>query len=148
MEADGGGLAAGESLWDHVWAAGVATRKLPATLSLDGLKPWPSIPELQSTSGIGTYVTDFNLPTTWARDGDAILNLGELFDSFTLSINGTQVSIDQLSAEGEVGQYLNAGRNIIAVRVATTLNNRLAKIDDSAAKRGLVQPYGLVGLLS
>jgi hypothetical protein len=29
--------------------------------------------------------------------------------------------------------------------VATTLNNRLAKIDASVAKRGLVQPNGLVG---
>ena len=31
------------------------------------------------------------------------------------------------------------------VRVATTLNNRLAKIDEEVANRGLVQPYGLVG---
>ena len=53
--------------------------------------------------------------------------------------------MDQLSAEAEVGRYLTTGRNTIAVRVATTLNNRLASIDDSTAKRGLVQHYGLLG---
>jgi hypothetical protein len=31
------------------------------------------------------------------------------------------------------------------VRVATTLNNRLAVIDEDVRKRGLVQPYGLAG---
>jgi hypothetical protein len=121
------------------------TEKSPSTLNLDGLKPWPSIPELQFTSGIGTYVTDFDVPATWAEDDGAMLSLGEVFDSFTLTINGIPVLIDQLSAEVEIGQYLKAGRSTIAVRVATTLNNRLAKIDDTVSKRGLVQPYGLVG---
>ena len=55
------------------------------------------------------------------------------------------VVIDQLSAEADLGPYLKAGRNTIAVRVATTLNNSLAKLDDDVATRGLVQPYGLVG---
>ena len=128
-----------------VGTAAVETRKSPVTVELDGLKPWPEIPALEHVSGIGTYVTTFNLPAGWtARDG-ATLNLGEVFDSFTLTVNGRLVPVDQLSAEAEVGRYLSAGRNTIAVRVATTLNNRLASLDDSVAKRGLVQPYGLVG---
>jgi hypothetical protein len=126
-------------------AAAVETQKTPVTVELDGLKAWPEIPRLQHASGIGTYVTTFDLPAGWtARDG-ATLSLGEVFDSFTLRVNGKLVPIDQLSAEAEVGRYLTAGRNTIAVRVATTLNNRLAQIDDSVAKRGLVQHYGLVG---
>ena len=48
-----------------------------------------------------------------------------------------------MGAEGR--ERLPAGRNTITVRVATTLNNRLARIDDDVANRGLVQPYGLVG---
>ena len=74
-----------------------------------------------------------------------MLSLGEVFDSFTLTVNNQAVPIDQISAEADVGPYLKAGRNTIAVRVATTLNNRLAKLDDDVANRGLVQPYGLVG---
>ena len=60
-------------------------------------------------------------------------------------MNGRTIPIDQISAEGDIGPYLKAGPNTIAVRVATTLNNRLAKIDEDVANRGLVQPYGLVG---
>ena len=60
-------------------------------------------------------------------------------------VNGRTIPIDQISAEVDIGPYLKAGQNSIAVRVATTLNNRLARIDDDVATRGVVQPYGLVG---
>jgi hypothetical protein len=126
-------------------AAATETSKTPATLDLHGLKPWPEIPELQNTSGIGTYSTTFDLPSGWTDADGAWLSLGEVFDSFTLTVNGKAVPIDQLSAEADVGPYLKAGPNTIAVRIATTLNNRLAKIDDDVARRGLAQPYGLVG---
>jgi hypothetical protein len=125
--------------------AATETRNFPMTIDLDGLKPWPAIPELQYASGIGTYVTEFDLPAEEAKRDGAILSLGEVFDSFTLTINGKPVPINQLSATAEVGEYLTPGRNTVVVRVATTLNNRMAKIDDTVAKRGLVQPYGLVG---
>ena len=78
-------------------------------------------------------------------DKSARLSLGEVFDTFTVTINDELVSIDQISAEGDIGAYLKAGRNTIAVRVATTLNNRLVKLDEDVAKRGITQPYGLVG---
>jgi hypothetical protein len=74
-----------------------------------------------------------------------MLSLGEVFDTFTLTVNGRMISIDQIGAESDIGAYLKAGRNTIEVRVATTLNNQLAKIDSDVANRGLVQPYGLVG---
>ncbi len=114
-------------------------------LDLDGLKPWPEIPELQNASGLGTYATTFELPAIWTAKNGAMLSLGEVFDTFTLTVNGRAVPIDQLSAESEIGPYLRAGLNRIEVRVATTLNNRLARIDSDVAKRGLAQPYGLVG---
>jgi hypothetical protein len=130
---------------ETVGVAAAETRKTPLTVQLDGLKPWPEIPALQIVSGVGTYVTRFNLPAKWKAGDGATLSLGEVFDSFTLTVNGKLVPVDQLSAEAEVGPYLVPGRNTITVRVATTLNNRLAKIDASVAKRGLVQPNGLVG---
>ena len=73
------------------------------------------------------------------------MSLGEVFDTFTVTVNGRTAPIDQIGGEGDIGPYLKAGRNSIVVRVATTLNNRLARIDDDVANRGLVQPYGLVG---
>ena len=130
---------------DTVGVAAAQTRKIPVTVLLEGLKPWPEIAALEHASGIGTYETSFNLPASWKTGDGALLSLGEVFDSFTLTVNGKAVPIDQLSAEAEVGPYLTAGKNSIAVRVATTLNNRLTQLDAGVAKRGLVQPYGLVG---
>jgi len=130
---------------DTTGPAAAETRKIPVTVELDGLKPWPRVPALEHASGIGAYVTSFELPSGWTAGDGATLSLGEVFDSFTLTVNGKPVPVDQLSAEAEVGPYLTAGKNTIAIRVATTLNNRLAKLDDGVAKRGLVQPYGLVG---
>ena len=37
------------------------------------------------------------------------------------------------------------GRNTLTVRVATTLNNRLANIDRDVEARAIVQRYGLIG---
>jgi hypothetical protein len=121
------------------------TRKAAVELDLQGLKAWPEIPALQNASGIGTYTTTVDLPAGWTSAHGAVLSLGEVFDTFTLTVNGKGVPIDQISAEADLGPYLKAGRNTIAVRVATTLNNRLAKLDAAVAARGLVQPYGLVG---
>ena len=102
-------------------------------------------PGLAECIRLGTYTTTFELPATWAATNGAMLSLGEVFDTFTVLVNGRTIPIDQISAESDIGPYLKAGRNTIVVRVATTLNNRLAKIDDDVANRGLVQPYGLVG---
>ncbi|SPE38439.1 Secreted protein (fragment) [Candidatus Sulfopaludibacter sp. SbA6] len=125
--------------------AAAETRKAKAELDLKELKPWPEIPALRNVSGLGTYTTRVDLPAKWTAANGARLSLGEVFDTFTLTVNGRAVPIDQLAAEGDIGPYLKAGRNTIAVRVATTLNNRLAEIDDDVANRGLAQPYGLVG---
>ena len=96
-------------------------------------------------SGLGTYTSGFDLPAGWTAANGANLRLGEVFDTFTVSVNGQAVSFDPISAEGDIGPYLKAGRNTITVRVATTLNNRLAKLDEDVANRGLSQPYGLIG---
>ena len=146
MASLGRGLAARESVRDHLRTRCGAKRERRASKSIwTALKPWPEIPALQNASGLGTYTTTFDLPAAWSTANGAMLSLGEVFDTFTLTVNNRAVPIDQISAEADVGPYLKAGSNTIAVRVATTLNNRLAKIDDDVANRGLVQPYGLVG---
>ena len=121
------------------------TRKDRVDLDLDDLEPWPEIPALQNASGLGTYTTAFELPGSWTAANGAILSLGEVFDTFTVTVNGRTIPINQISAEGDIGPYLKSGWNALLVRVATTLNNRLARIDDDVANRGLVQPYGLIG---
>jgi hypothetical protein len=121
------------------------TKKEHVEADLDGLKPWPEIAALRSASGLGTYATTFDLPGSWNAANGAKLSLCEVFDTFTVTVNGQRVSIDQIGAEGDISAYLKPGRNSLIVRVATTLNNRLASIDEEVRNRGLIQPYGLVG---
>jgi hypothetical protein len=121
------------------------TTKSTVQVDIDALKPWPQIAAIKDASGVGTYSTSLDLPASWKPNTGATLSLGEVFDSFTLTINGKAVPVNQISATAEVGPYLHAGVNSIQVRVATTLNNRLAGLDPDVKKRGLVQPYGLIG---
>jgi len=125
--------------------AATETLKRALHMDLHGLKPWSDIPELQHASGIAEYTTSFDLPLQWSEADGAMLSLGSVSDSFELSVNGRKVPIDQLSAQADIGTELKAGTNTIVVRVATTLNNRLASIDEDVRARGLIQPYGLMG---
>ena len=117
------------------------TLHAPHTLTLDGLKAWPDIPELQDVSGIGTYTTTVD----WGGQGGAYLDLGEVFDTYRVTINGRRLPpADQLNTVVDAGPYLVKGANTIQVEVATTLNNRL-RAGDIAYATGKRQAYGLVG---
>ena len=127
-------------------AASAATDKAKIELSLNGLMAWPDIAELKNASGLGTYRYTLELPKDWnlGKNG-ARLKLGQVVDTFTLKVNGTAVAIDQIAAEADLGNTLQAGKNTIEVRVATTLNNRLVSLNKAASDRGIIQEYGLVG---
>ena len=103
-------------------------------MDVNGLKAWPEIAQLRDVSGLASYTTHFDLPATWSAAHGATLTLGEVFDSFTVTVNGQAVAIDQISAEADAGPYLKAGANTLTVRVATTLNNRLASLDPDVAQ--------------
>jgi hypothetical protein len=125
--------------------AGTETKEVPVSISLTELKPWPDIPELANASGIGVYSTTVNLPATWDASHGAMLSLGQVVDSFSLTINDRSVPIDQHQTTADVGPYLKAGANNIVVRVATTLNNRLSALNESVKARGVIKAYGLTG---
>jgi hypothetical protein len=124
---------------------GAATKKVPVSVNLTGLKPWPDIPELANTSGVGVYSTTVNLPSGWNASYGATLSLGLVVDTFALTANGRNVPIDQLQATADVGPYLKAGANAIVVRVATTLNNRVAALNPQVKDRGIIQACGITG---
>ena len=71
--------------------------------------------------------------------------MGQVVDTFTLTVNGQAIAIDQISAEADLGNSLKAGENKIEIRVATTLNNKLHSLNKAVADRGIIQEYGLVG---
>lgn len=124
---------------------GTATTKAPVSVSLTGLKPWSAIDELKNASGIGVYTTTLELPATWDASHGATISLGQVTGTFTLTVNGTTLAVDQVGASADVSRYLRAGTNTVTVKVATTLNNRLYALDTAVANRGVKQQYGLVG---
>ena len=128
---------------DDFLPGATATQTLHAThtLTLDGLKAWSDIPELADVSGIGTYTTTVN----WQGGGGAYLDLGEVFDTYRVSVNGVALpAADQLYTTVDVGPYLKPGANTITVEVATTLLNRL-RAGDVAYATAKRQAYGLIG---
>ncbi len=127
-------------------AAGVETTKQPVSVDLDGLKAWPDIPALANASGVGTYTTTFQLPAGWnTEDWGAGLDLGRVTDTFRVTVNGHAVPMDQVNPTADLRPYLRAGANTLTVRVATTLNNRLAALDTAVRNRDVIQEYGLIG---
>lgn len=132
------------------WRAGAdGTRTtLRHSLRLSQLEPWSEIPELRDVSGIGTYTTTVRLPRSWTRGRHrACLELGEVFDTFRVRVNGVDVgAVDQTTAVVDVSRHLQAGTNTIEVRVATTLRNRL-RVTPGFLGQALEerQEYGLVG---
>jgi hypothetical protein len=127
-------------------AAGSETSKPIVSVTVPALKPWTKIDELKDSSGVGTYTTSVTLPGDWKTSSHgATIDLGQVTDSFRLTVNGHDVSIDQVSGQADVSPYLQAGQNTLTIRVATTLNNRLYALDTGIRNRGLTQNYGLVG---
>ncbi|MGO4255662.1 glycosyl hydrolase [Marmoricola sp. RAF53] len=123
------------------------------TADQDGRLPsWKDIStpvDLSQSSGIGTYAATVTLPDTWNSTDGAYLNLGAVLDSVTVTVNGTDVTVNQ-SDRGRIdlGKTLRAGANTVVVRVATTMFNAVRKTGDSNYQSGAWQSTGLMGPVS
>jgi hypothetical protein len=127
-------------------ASATETATVTHALTLDSLKAWPDIPELADVSGIGRYTTTVELPASWTRAHGAYLQLGQVFDTCRVTINGRRLPpVDQIAPVVDAGPYLRRGTNTIEVEVATTLNNRLRVSDPTAYGGAARQAYGLIG---
>jgi Glycosyl hydrolases family 2, sugar binding domain len=115
-------------------------------LDLTTLRPWSEIPELQDVSGVGTYTTTFGLPANWSSSHGAYLDLGTVFDTFRVEVNGRELpGVDQANPVVDVSSYLKAGGNTLKVTVATTLRSRMRTVVGSGQANSPRQAYGLVG---
>ncbi len=114
-------------------------------VSSDGKLPtWTELGD-GDIAGIGYYTTNLVLPEDWTRDTGAFLDLGTVVDTFRVSVNSVLMSaIDyQDPSSIDLGTYLHAGRNTIAIRVATPLRNAVeTEINVGAPK---LRTYGLIG---
>jgi hypothetical protein len=111
------------------------------SLTLDALAPWPSIAELQDVSGLGRYTTTIEL----AESCRAYLDLGEVLDTYRITVNGHRLPADQINRVVDLRDRLRRGVNTIEIEVATTLNNRLRVSDPGVYGAAARQNYGLIG---
>ncbi|MGW7696178.1 glycosyl hydrolase [Streptomyces asiaticus] len=127
-------------------AGATRTEIVRRTLTLDDLLPWSHIPELADSAGVARYRTAVTLPADWTSAHGAYLELGQVSDTFRVSVNGTHpASIDRLNPVVDVGPWLRRGENVIEVEVATPLINRLRVAQPAVFGTAARQPYGLMG---
>ncbi|GGJ44345.1 glycosyl hydrolase [Streptomyces brasiliensis] len=122
------------------------TETVSRSLTLDTLVPWSQTAELADSAGIGRYRTTVALPADWDESHGALLDLGQVSDTFRVTVNGTRLApADRLHPVVDVGALLRRGDNTIEVEVATPLINRL-RVAQPAVFGGVArQAYGLVG---
>ena len=139
--------------WDLTledWQPGASATQTTVTerhASLDPLVPWTSVPGLEDVSGIGRYATTVDLDSSWRGTG-AYLELGTVFDTFRVFVNGDRVPPSSvLTPRVDLGTRLVVGRNRLEIEVPSTLFNRLRVATPSVFGSSPRQSYGLVGPL-
>jgi hypothetical protein len=127
-------------------ATATETIKPVRTLQLGTLVPWSQVPGLEDVSGLGRYTTEVDLGSDWTDRDGAWLELGEVTDTFRVSVNGVAVGgCDPLHPRVDLAGLLRPGANVIEVEVASTLLNRLRTVTPSVYGVAQRQAYGLLG---
>lgn len=127
-------------------ATATETVKPVRTVELTSLVPWSQIPGLEDVSGIGRYTTEVDLGSDWTDRDGAWLELGEVTDTFRVTVNGVAVGgCDPLFPRVDLAGLLRRGRNVIVVEVASTLLNRLRTVTPAVYGVAQRQAYGLLG---
>ena len=122
------------------------TRKTRSAHSLAELRPWTAIEGLADSSGIGTYRTRFELPREALNAAAVLLDLGALFDTARVRLNGRELPpLNPLAPASEVRGFLREGVNAIEIETPTTLNNQLRVSHPEVFAGNQRQAYGLRG---
>ncbi|WP_328974609.1 glycosyl hydrolase [Streptomyces canus] len=115
-------------------------------VTLETLRPWSQIPELADSAGIGRYRTTVTLPADWTSSHGAELELGQVSDTFRVSVNGRRLpAADRLHPVVDLGPFLRRGENTLEIEVATPLINRLRVAQPTVFGGVARQDHGLVG---
>lgn len=115
------------------------------TVIVNELKSWDQInPDWKNISGIGTYTATFELDNGWDEGHGAYISIGEVTDTYTLTVNGVQLpTVDQIAKVIDIGPYVQAGENTVVIKVATTLYNA---VNGDANANDANAGYGLLGI--
>ena len=122
-------------------------KQLATTVTLDQLRDWSAIAELEDFSGQGSYNVDVTLPPAWIQDDKEVgLELGIVHDMATVSVNGRAVAT-VISSPFNVNltRFLRGGRNTLTITVFNSPNNAMIDSKLPGLKNLKQQPAGLLG---
>jgi hypothetical protein len=108
---------------------------LPESRTMPSLTSWTEAadPEGKRFSGTALYTLGFNRPDD--RADDWILDLGTLYDSARVRLNGREVGGFAFAPFREnVGAYLRPGRNVLDIEITNLAANRIADLDRRKVK--------------
>jgi hypothetical protein len=119
------------------------------SIELHTLQDWREIPSLEHVVGSGLYTAKVEVPKHWLGSNlDVMIDVGAVAGGMQLSVNDTIVTRQTVAGGSwSVKSLLHAGQNIIAVRLDTTLLNRVAQINSGmfeTAPSGLLGPVRLI----
>lgn len=92
------------------------------------LKPWRELPEVgPDVSGVGDYVAELTVPEEAKGHGRLVLDLGSTAGGLgSVTINGgSPHGFDTSRPRVDITDELTVGANVVKVRTASSLNNRL-----------------------
>ncbi|MGI5518229.1 glycosyl hydrolase 2 galactose-binding domain-containing protein [Streptomyces sp. CA-106131] len=132
------------------------TNKTDINVGTTSLVPWKDMTftaqEPASVSGVGTYSTTFQLPSTWNESNGAYLNLGSTGGALAqVWVNGQKIpGYDFIAGHIDVSSALKPGTNTLKIEVASSLRNQMRalgypNLPAANTTAGAVASYGLQG---
>jgi hypothetical protein len=127
-------------------ASATETVREERTAQLEQPRMWSQVAGLEDVSGIGRYRTEVDLGQDWTDADGALLELGDVTDTFVVRVNGEELPpCDPVDTIVDLGGRLHRGTNVIEVEVASTLLNRLRVVTPEVYGAAARQNYGLGG---
>ncbi|MEU0387350.1 hypothetical protein [Streptomyces chartreusis] len=114
--------------WELSATTTAPTGTSKTALTLDSLKDWKDIPELNGKSGAGVYTKSVDLPVSWKGINRGVtLKLGEFAGAVRVWVNGKAVPVSEVPGTNavDVTDQLRIGANTVKVELSTTLNNAM-----------------------
>ncbi|MSU65588.1 MAG: hypothetical protein EXS38_05695 [Opitutus sp.] len=119
----------------------------PAALETTVLKSWTELggSEAQRFAGTARYRLEFDGPA--AQADDWLLDLGEVRETARVRLNGHEVGTRwSLPFQVRVGEFLQAGHNVLELDVTNLAANRIRDLDQRGVKWRIMREINFVNI--
>jgi hypothetical protein len=131
--------------WKLTFKAGGPS--LPHPVDLSSPVPWTSLddPSMDEFSGTALYEVTFSFSPAAAED--YLLNLGKVFESARVRLNGSELDICwSIPFEARAGHLLTEGENTLEIEVANLMANRISAMDRARIPWRIFQEINFVNI--